>query len=226
MQIKLVDYINLGVYLFFYRKHKTLERNMAAKDVIHVNSIALEKQKKVVADIQALVGTDDPELLSDSIEGETMLFELVEDLISAHATDIALSLGIKGRIAELNTRKSRLEKRAAKIKYLLYIALDMAELQRMECPSGTISMKVVPAGYKIDEESEIPTQYFIKQDPVLDKASIKEFWKKHNDDLKEALKIKNENARDLATAAVLEFHKPIPGTSRIPPSKTLALRLV
>ncbi len=57
---------------------------------------------------------DNEQTLADTVEGLTDIHEILASIIRAFLADEALASGLKGRIAEMETRLGRLQDRAAK----------------------------------------------------------------------------------------------------------------
>ena len=81
----------------------------------------------------------DADLLSDSIEGETDLFETIDRALAQIAADEANVDGLKKLTTTLAARRSRLENRCDALRTMLLNVLDMLGERRMERPAATIS---------------------------------------------------------------------------------------
>lgn len=198
---------------------------MPAKNPVREASIDIEKQKKIVADIRALVGEEDQELLADMMEGETMIMELVDRLLVAYQTDKVLAAGIKKLVDDLSFRKKRIEARSETMKDLMFTVLEMAGLERLERPGGTASLKATAGSYEILEESEVPTQYFSRAEPTINRKSINEFYKTYWSETKTALEIRDQDARLAALNKIRENMPAIPGTAPVDPGRTIQVRI-
>jgi hypothetical protein len=60
----------------------------------------------------------DEETLEDTLEGLTELTEMIAVVLRSHLQDLALIRGLKGRIAEMQARVGRFERRAEKKRQL------------------------------------------------------------------------------------------------------------
>ncbi len=107
----------------------------------------LERQLKaaelVRQQISDLVG-EDAELLRDSIEGETSLFEIMSEMAATDGEDAALVEGIAAYLRKLQDRKKRIEDRIEIRRALMANALDVAGLSRLQTAAGTITRKALP----------------------------------------------------------------------------------
>lgn len=129
-------------------------------------AVALKEALKVYGD-------EDPDLVPDSIEGETDLFEMLEGLVLSLDEDEILDQGLKVHIANLQGRKTRLGKRMDSKRAMMLQALQISELSTKEFSVATISTRKIPRSLIIDEESELPTKYFVRPEPTLDKKALK-----------------------------------------------------
>ena len=115
---------------------------------------------------------DDLELLSDVVEGETSLFEMMETVYNAIKEDEEVINGIKQRADELTRRKNRYKMRMDRRKAMLLQAVSILD-QKVTLPSVTLSKRMGSLLLKISDENEIPTQYFKRPPPEIDKAGLK-----------------------------------------------------
>lgn len=135
----------------------------------------LERQLKaaqLVREQVASMADNDPDLIRDSIEGETSLFEIMSAMVAADGEDEALVEAISAYVKTLNDRKSRVEKRIDVRRALMASAMEVAELPKLETAAGTVSRKAVAPKVIIIEESEIPSRFFVAQAPKLDKTVL------------------------------------------------------
>jgi hypothetical protein len=79
----------------------------------------------------------DPEIdertLADTVEGLTDLHQILEAIIRSALEDEALATGLKGRIAEMEDRRARLEDRASKRRQIakeVMVELDLKKNSR------------------------------------------------------------------------------------------------
>lgn len=115
----------------------------------------------------------DEQTVRDTIEGETNLHELIAAVVSDIAEDEILIAGIVSMIETLAARKSRLEARTEARKGAVLRAMEVGELKTLVTPSATLSLRAVPRGLEIRDESEIPMDYFKPVPWKLDKKQLK-----------------------------------------------------
>lgn len=125
--------------------------------------------------------------LWDLVEDEEMdLVQLeealksVEEDINAKAENLAKIIKqidgdvttIKAEIDRLAAKKKALENKKDGIKTYLTEQLDIAGMDKVKTPLFTVAMQNNPPSVNVLDEALIPKQYFIPQDPVLDKKGI------------------------------------------------------
>lgn len=122
----------------------------------------------------------DEQFAADLIEGETSLNEAIQSAVELYCRDKTFCDAIDIQISLLETRKARLEKRMSMTRVLVGTALDVAGKKKVETPLGTATMKATQASLILDDEEEhlIPTEYWKRSDPKLDRAAIKADLKK------------------------------------------------
>lgn len=114
----------------------------------------------------------DADLLRDSIDGETNLFETIDRALAQIAADEANIEGIKKFATTIAARRTRLENRCEALRTILLNVLDMLGERKFERPIATLSMKEVPPALVVTDEASIPAQFWRRPDPVLDKAAL------------------------------------------------------
>jgi hypothetical protein len=133
--------------------------------------------------LKAAIGSDaeDAALLSDMIEGETGLFELIDAMLNLHFSDVELLKGINDRKEALEVRQKRIKERVDYRKAKLEQALAIFG-EKIERPEATLYLAKRAPALIVTDESEIPSQYW-KQPPLkLNQDQIKK-------DLKEGVSI-------------------------------------
>lgn len=111
------------------------------------------------------VKTDD-EFKQDLLEGSTDYLDIVDKLIiNLHITNSYI-LGLKDARARLDERGERLQRKSETIRRLLKRMLDMAELQKVTAPSGTVSIGAKAQGVEIVNPDLLPDEVMrIKKEP-------------------------------------------------------------
>lgn len=141
--------------------------------------MAIEAAKALRLHLAAMVrgdgaelSADDLQTIQDTFEGETTLDAEIRNALLASEEDEILVTGIKARVSELAERKSRFEKRIEARRGLIAQAMAVAQLPKLQLDVATLSCAAAKPRVEVDQESEIPTQFFKRQDPVLDKAGL------------------------------------------------------
>ncbi|MEH6743867.1 siphovirus Gp157 family protein [Hyphomonas sp.] len=116
---------------------------------------------------------DDEELLAGMVEGETSLFEMASVVVDSIARDQELIDGIVSREGQLKERKERIRHRQNGRKAKLEQALMVFGQRKMELAEATLSLSARADKMVITDESQIPSQFWKRGDPVLDKAGLK-----------------------------------------------------
>lgn len=115
---------------------------------------------------------NDPDLLADTIEGETSLFEIFDKMIYANGHDAAFIKACDLAIQDMQDRKERFAKRIESRRSLIEQAMMICELPKVERPLATLSMQNRPASVIVTEEALIPLKFWKASDPKLDKKAI------------------------------------------------------
>lgn len=117
----------------------------------------------------------DDQTILDTLEGETKLDDMLCEVMRSSEDDAMLVAGIKERLAELNERKARLERRVEAKREIVCRTMDRANLQKIERPDFTLSLRKSPPSVLITDEALIPDDYMIHPEPPApkpDKAGI------------------------------------------------------
>jgi hypothetical protein len=122
--------------------------------------------------LRQLGGEGDEALLMDTIEGETSLMEAIDRLLLAIADAAGLAKGAHEAAEVLAARAERFEKRAEAARGLIEQALMIAELDKLERPTATLSMVRRPPKLEVAEEADIPAEFWKLGDPKLDKKAL------------------------------------------------------
>lgn len=115
----------------------------------------------------------DEAAIRDTIEGETNLHELIAKVIEDVAADEASVAGIAGHIETMEARKARLKKRIEFRRSAVLNAMAIGEVKKIELPIATVSRQAVAPSVVITDEAQIPSEFWKRADPKLDKTAIK-----------------------------------------------------
>ena len=131
--------------------------------------------------LEAIYQDLDPQALVDTIEGETDLQEVLQKVANQVLEYQALAAATKERLDALKARKDRLEQSAETLRAIILQAMDTAGIQKITGPEMTLSCRQTSGALVIDDESKIPSAFFEKQPPKLDKALVKECLESRDD---------------------------------------------
>ena len=183
----------------------SLHRAIEAAKMLRLNIAAMLKLE------DGEMSSDDLQTLRDTFDGETTLDVEIRTAVLAEEEDKILVTGIKAREAELFERRRRLEKRIEARRGLIEQAMAIAGWPKHVMDIGTVSLGKATPRVEIDQESEIPTQFWKRQDPVLDKAGLGKTLKERHKALEAAKAIRDDAKRAEAIAKVESDFPPIPG---------------
>ena len=150
-----------------------VRRNLDAATRLQRETEAARILREQLADIAG----DDEDVLRDSIEGETNLHELIAAVVEEVAADAASVDGIKAHIETMRGRKERLEARIEAKRSAILNAMAIGEIKKMELPIATLSRKPTPPKVHIVDEAEIPSSFWKRAEPTLDKRALAEALK-------------------------------------------------
>ncbi len=140
--------------------------------------IAAEHRKMV----ERLMDTqDDAQTIKDTIEAESYPLEVKAQNVAYAVKNLeATAEAIKAAEQEMAKRRKAMENRATNIRTYLQNCMEVAGVQKIDCPHFSLSIKKNPPSVDIFEEKLIPAE-FMKQPepppPSPDKAAIKEALK-------------------------------------------------
>lgn len=132
-----------------------------------------EAAKKLLADLPR----DDDQLVTDSIEGETGLFEAIESALAEIDECEILITGLDEKIKAFDARKKLMKDRSDRIRALIERAMIETDQMSIRLASGTISLRKVAPGLVITDEALIPSRFWTAQPrpaPKLDKKALAE----------------------------------------------------
>ena len=115
----------------------------------------------------------DEETLRDTLEGMTDLTDMLAELIRSLLEDQALVTGLKQRMADMRERYTRLEDRIEKKRDLACTTMDRASLKKITESDFTLSLRAGRPGMNITDESVIPGEFWIPQEPKLDRNKLR-----------------------------------------------------
>lgn len=127
---------------------------------------------QVLRSSMAAVDPDDEVLMMDMIEGETNLFEALDLLLSRISVNNAMIVGLEEAEKQMSSRKDRFKKRVEADRALIEQAMMIADLEKVERPTATLSLSKRAPKAEITEEADVPAEFFKPQPPKLDKKAV------------------------------------------------------
>lgn len=136
--------------------------------------------------VERLMQTDaDAQTVADTIEGEAYPLEVkAKNVAYAIRTLIANAEAIEAAQDEMEKRRKAMENRAASIKRYLLECMEMAGVQKIDCPHFSIKIANNPPAVVIDDDRQIPASFIIEPEappPYPDKKAIAEALKAGQD---------------------------------------------
>jgi hypothetical protein len=117
---------------------------------------------------------DEPQLILDTIEGETDLGEACAVVYEETLEDEILLAGLASKIEELQARKSRMERSIEQRRVIILMAMEKAQVGTLKTPLGTMSVRQIPPKAIVTDEALVPARFWKPSDPKLDKTALKE----------------------------------------------------
>jgi hypothetical protein len=133
-------------------------------EIQHYQTISLQLR-------QDFAGIDD-ETLADTLEGVSLLPDLLSAVVRSSLEDEALMVALKVRVGDMKARLERLEHRQEKKRQLVCGAMAQAGLDKLHAEDFSVSLRQGGARLEIADEGKIPPFFLIPQPPRIDRASL------------------------------------------------------
>lgn len=109
---------------------------------------------------------EDYQLRLDTIEGETEIFALIDQLLEINSAARGMRTGINAEMQRLRAREERMEARELMARNCIAKLLEAANMRKAERPAATVSMQSGKAHIVITDENELPEQFIrVKREP-------------------------------------------------------------
>lgn len=175
----------------------------------------LARQSEAAAALVAYLAQafeDDPDLINDTIEGETDFLETIDRALEQIAEADMMATAITARIGVLNQRKKRFDDRAKFLRHCIEMAMAQANGERdlseepftLVTPGATVTLRLGNQKVLIDDEAELPAKFYRTPDPVIDKKKLNEYVARWRDFWA------GENTEVIDGAEVEEFPEELP----------------
>lgn len=172
----------------------------------------LEAKQLLLDQLRALVA-EDPDFLTDLIEVETDLLELIAALEASILDDEALVDGAKAALDKLQARKRAVETRIELKRRLLAHALQQIGLKNLRTPTSTLSIAEASLKAIAVAPEDIPARWWKPQPPKLDQDGLTKAVRVRDKAFKEAEALTDPEERRRALAAVETMHPLVPGVT-------------
>jgi hypothetical protein len=174
-------------------------------------SLRLELARMMTGQDGAELSADDLQTLADTFDGETTLDAEIRNAVVAMDEDKIFIDGCKAREAELKARRQRLEKRVEATRGLIEQAMTIAGWPSLEMDIGTVTLGKASPRVEIDDESAIPTQFWKRQEPELDRAGLGKVLRERHKAESAIAKLRSAEEREAALRKLADEMPPIPG---------------
>ena len=119
---------------------------------------------------------EDPSLegqtLADTVEGLTDLHEILMAVIRAALADQALATGLEGHIRQMETRRDRLQDRAAKRRQIAKDVMVELDMKKLVAPDFTASIRPGTPALMVIDEAAVPNIYWEPREPRLNRQEL------------------------------------------------------
>jgi hypothetical protein len=202
------------------------------RDKSELDPIKAASAARAIRESLATIAGDDDDLMADMVEGETNLFEIVDRLLERITLNNALADGVQRHLDEAKGRRERFEARVATDRALIEQALVVAGVEAsIQRPIATLGLSKRGPKLVIDEEADIPAEYWKAGDPVLDRKALKEALERRDAQIALAVQLAESahpgdpKAREAALERALANLGPIPGARLEQPAPSLTIRI-
>jgi hypothetical protein len=193
---------------------------MSNRGALHKLGEETVAAKALIEGLKAAELFGDDELVSDMIEGETNLFELIDEVVKKLGEDKANVEALKKYRQELSDRAAAIEAAGKKARAAMAMALDAIGKPSHRSAFGTISVKDGEPELILDQarEADIPKQFWDipEPKPVLNKTRIREHLEQQEQikaSIAEAEKMEDGPEKSAILQGLRSRLNPIPGAS-------------
>jgi hypothetical protein len=114
----------------------------------------------------------DDQTLQDTLEGLSDLPDMLAAVLRSQLEDLMSAKALRGRIAEMETRLARFERRAEKKRQLVTTVMEHAQLRKIVQPDFTASLRRTPPGLRVYDEGRIPNSFWRPEPAKLDRRAV------------------------------------------------------
>lgn len=118
------------------------------------------------------LASEDPEVTTHMIEGETDLLEAISKVVEEIDTELTHVEALSLQMDRIKRRSDRKKDKIERLKTAISSALELANLSSHETPLAKITIKKVAPKLVVTNEALIPTNYWKTSDPKLDRKTL------------------------------------------------------
>ena len=151
---------------------------MNARNTIHALKYEATVAEEMAQKLRDLFAADE-DLVSDMIEGETQLHELIAIAVMRAVELGAMQESIKEMVAKLRSRAERLANQERGLRDALLLAMVKGSVKKLELPVATVSVANAQRRLAIIDESLIPDAFWKQPPRELMKRDLANALKDH-----------------------------------------------
>lgn len=148
-------------------------------DAMHTLSRETEAAKMLLAHHADVLGDDDAKAIA--VETETTLHDAIGRALSRIRDCDLMADAIASHVDALKQRKERIARQSEALRTAVGVAMDVAQLTKVEHALGTVSVRAVPPKVQIIDEAAVPARFWKPSDPKLDKKAVLDAIKQGED---------------------------------------------
>jgi hypothetical protein len=114
----------------------------------------------------------DDQTLQDTLEGLTDLPDILAAVLRSQLEDLTSVKALRSRIADMEARLARFERRAEKKRLLVTTVMERAQLRKIVEPDFTASLRRTPPRLLVFDEGGIPRAFWNPQPAKLDRRAV------------------------------------------------------
>jgi hypothetical protein len=131
-----------------------------------------EAARVLLAHFRNIIG-DDEEAQADMVEGETNLLETIDMAVQRLSELKAMRSALEAAKERIDTRDARFANQEELLRVAVQNALAVAGKKKHEHALATMSRTPTQPGVVITKEEDIPSKYWKRGDPKVDKTLLK-----------------------------------------------------
>lgn len=163
--------------------------------------------------LRMICSDEDNDLLADMIEGELDVEGFVGKTLEFILADEAAVEGIKAHAKRITERRRRLESRIERLRTLLASVVTALPGRKFRHPLASVSAFDVDPRVIVQDESAIPSAFWVPQDPKLNESMLRRHLLERRRLIEESARLVSENQRQAACKMIDLDHPDVPGAT-------------